>query len=130
MVLGGTHAFAPSPAFSTGARVASSLLPAATASDATGSSAAGGDAKEVIGRRLTVTGGVQGGYYRSCVRNEVCKRSDLILDVDRYMYTLRYSVYSLESTEQCYRRSVIQNLYQSHTDLPFVVIFRQVDSEI
>jgi hypothetical protein len=67
MILGGSHAFAPTPAFSArGVRVASSLLPGATASDATG-----GDAKEVIGRRLTVTGGVQGGYYRSCVRNEV-----------------------------------------------------------
>jgi hypothetical protein len=69
MVLGGSHAFTPSPAFSTrGVRVASSLLPAATASDA---SSAGQDVKEVIARRLIVTGNVQGGYYRSCVKNEV-----------------------------------------------------------
>jgi hypothetical protein len=65
MVLSGSHAFAPSPAFSTrGARVASSLLPAATSSD-------GGNVKEVVARRLIVKGNVQGGYYRSCVKNEV-----------------------------------------------------------
>lgn len=29
------------------------------------------DADEVIARRIVVTGDVQGGYYRSCVRNEV-----------------------------------------------------------
>jgi hypothetical protein len=95
MVLGGSHAFAPSPAFSTGARVASSLMPAATGSDASGSSTAGGDAKEVIGRRLTVTGGVQGGYYRSCVRNEV---SVLTWCRSVYaLYTLRYGVWCIQS---------------------------------
>lgn len=29
------------------------------------------DGDEVIARRIVVTGDVQGGYYRSCVRNEV-----------------------------------------------------------
>lgn len=29
------------------------------------------DADELIARRIVVTGDVQGGYYRSCVRNEV-----------------------------------------------------------
>jgi hypothetical protein len=29
------------------------------------------DADEIIARRIVVTGDVQGGYYRSCVRNEV-----------------------------------------------------------
>ncbi|GAX22996.1 hypothetical protein FisN_15Hh107 [Fistulifera solaris] len=28
------------------------------------------DADEIIARRILVTGDVQGGYYRSCVRNE------------------------------------------------------------
>ena len=30
---------------------------------------------EIVGKRITVTGDVQGGYYRSCVANEV-RRQD------------------------------------------------------
>jgi hypothetical protein len=91
MVFGGSHAFTSSPAFSTrGVRVASSLLPAATASDTSG---AGQDVKEVIARRLIVTGNVQGGYYRSCVKNEV---SVLTWCISIYtVYAVQYDVYSL-----------------------------------
>ena len=32
----------------------------------------GGDPSEVIARKITVCGDVDGGYYRSCVKNEVC----------------------------------------------------------
>jgi hypothetical protein len=31
------------------------------------------DPNEIVGRRITVTGDVQGGYYRSCVSNEVSR---------------------------------------------------------
>jgi len=31
----------------------------------------GGDPSEVVAKRITVKGDVQGGYYRSCVKNEV-----------------------------------------------------------
>ena len=32
----------------------------------------GGDPSEVIARKIVVCGDVDGGYYRSCVKNEVC----------------------------------------------------------
>ena len=35
------------------------------------SSAVTADPNEIIARRLIVTGDVDGGYYRSCVKNEV-----------------------------------------------------------
>jgi hypothetical protein len=35
------------------------------------SDAAGGDPSEIVAKRITVKGDVQGGYYRACVRNEV-----------------------------------------------------------
>lgn len=41
-----------------------SLAAATTASDTV-------DADEVVARRIVVVGDVHGGYYRSCVRNEV-----------------------------------------------------------
>lgn len=31
------------------------------------------DPNELVGKRITVTGDVQGGYYRSCVSNEVSR---------------------------------------------------------
>jgi hypothetical protein len=33
--------------------------------------ASSGDPNDIIARRIIVTGDVQGGYYRSCVQNEV-----------------------------------------------------------
>jgi len=36
------------------------------------STTGGGDPSEVIARKITVCGDVDGGYYRSCVKNEVC----------------------------------------------------------
>ena len=35
-------------------------------------SSAGGDSDEIIARKIVVCGDVDGGYYRSCVKNEVC----------------------------------------------------------
>ena len=32
------------------------------------------DEEEIVARRIVVTGDVQGGYYRSCVLNEVCDK--------------------------------------------------------
>ena len=34
-----------------------------------------GDPDEIVARRIIVKGDVQGGYYRSCVLNEVGRRS-------------------------------------------------------
>ena len=36
-------------------------------------SAAGGDPSDIIAKKITVTGDVDGGYFRSCVKNEVRK---------------------------------------------------------
>jgi hypothetical protein len=74
MVLSGAQAFAPSPAFSvaatsTGARAVSTLSFASTSSDT--SSFDQNVSDDVVARRIVVKGAVQGGYYRSCVRNEV-----------------------------------------------------------
>ena len=43
---------------------------------ANGGEAEGGarDPSETVARRIIVKGAVQGGYYRSCVLNEVCRR--------------------------------------------------------
>mmetsp|Transcript_12206 Transcript_12206/g.14715 ORF Transcript_12206/g.14715 Transcript_12206/m.14715 type:complete len:147 (-) Transcript_12206:212-652(-) len=40
--------------------------------------AAAADPNEVVGRRIIVTGDVQGGYYRACVNNEAGKFRRLI----------------------------------------------------
>ena len=37
-----------------------------------------GDANELIGRRITVTGDVNGGYVRTCIINEASKFRGLI----------------------------------------------------
>jgi len=44
---------------------------AATTEEATESVVESGEKDELIARRIIVEGDVQGGYYRSCVRNEV-----------------------------------------------------------
>jgi hypothetical protein len=36
------------------------------------SDSSGGDPSDIIARKLIVCGDVDGGYYRSCVKNEVC----------------------------------------------------------
>ena len=33
----------------------------------------GGDPSDIIAKKITVTGDVDGGYFRSCVKNEVRK---------------------------------------------------------
>lgn len=48
---------------------ASSLLTMGASSNDAGE---GADPNETIARRIVVTGDVAGGYYRSCVKNEVC----------------------------------------------------------
>lgn len=47
------------------ATAAAQDVPSATSKDDSG------DGNEVVARRIVVTGDVQGGYYRSCVLNEV-----------------------------------------------------------
>jgi len=36
------------------------------------SASSGGDPSDIIARKIIVCGDVDGGYYRSCVKNEVC----------------------------------------------------------
>ena len=49
------------------------LTPPSAARYATASTTeGGGDPSEVIARKIVVCGDVDGGYYRSCVKNEVC----------------------------------------------------------
>ena len=42
-------------------------------------SSGGGDPSDIIAKKITVTGDVDGGYFRSCVKNEVRKRAGLLL---------------------------------------------------
>ena len=42
-------------------------------------SAADGDSNEVVGRRIKMKGDVNGGYFRSCVLNEVGDATDVTL---------------------------------------------------
>ena len=41
-------------------------------------SAGGGDADEIIARKIVVCGDVDGGYYRSCVKNEVSTQVNIV----------------------------------------------------
>ena len=40
---------------------------------AAGAGGGGGDPSDIIAKKITVTGDVDGGYFRSCVKNEVRK---------------------------------------------------------
>ena len=40
---------------------------------AAGGGGGGGDPSDIIAKKITVTGDVDGGYFRSCVKNEVRK---------------------------------------------------------
>lgn len=40
----------------------------------------GGDPSDIIAKKITVTGDVDGGYFRSCVKNEVRKRVAVLDD--------------------------------------------------
>ncbi len=56
----------------TAPRTPSNLIPLVTTPiTALHAEASDDDPSEIIARRLIVTGDVDGGYYRSCVRNEV-----------------------------------------------------------
>ena len=52
-------------------RQISTLLCAETTSSATEAASSNKDPNELVARRITVVGDVQGGYYRACVKNEV-----------------------------------------------------------
>lgn len=43
-------------------------------------SSGGGDPSDIIAKKITVTGDVDGGYFRSCVKNEVRKRVAVLDD--------------------------------------------------
>jgi hypothetical protein len=45
------------------------------------SESSGGDSSEVIARKIIVTGDVDGGYYRSCVKNEVCVFCSVLINI-------------------------------------------------
>ena len=47
------------------------MMTTTTRHAASSSSSAGGDPNEIIARKIIVCGDVDGGYYRSCVKNEV-----------------------------------------------------------
>eukprot|EP00984_Skeletonema_dohrnii_P030012 scaffold21084_cov78-Skeletonema_dohrnii-CCMP3373.AAC.1 len=53
------------------------LTPPSARYAAASSTEGGGDPSEVIARKITVCGDVDGGYYRSCVKNEI--EVDIIL---------------------------------------------------
>eukprot|EP00986_Skeletonema_menzelii_P014835 scaffold10375_cov123-Skeletonema_menzelii.AAC.7 len=48
----------------------SMMMTTTTRHAASSSSSAGGDPNEIIARKIIVCGDVDGGYYRSCVKNE------------------------------------------------------------
>ena len=60
------------------------------------SAAGGGDPSDIIAKKITVTGDVDGGYFRSCVKNEVRKAllgfidDEWILDVLCHVEDIRY----------------------------------------
>jgi hypothetical protein len=83
------------PTFSARPEGRVTALAAATSADTPGTSNM--DASEIVARRIIVKGDVQGGYYRSCVRNEV-RRSHAILPAHHVAFAGSLCVDEIDTT--------------------------------
>jgi len=79
-LVGPSWAFVITPGSAVGKPIATAQrLHRATLFASQSSHDAGGDSSELVARRIVVKGDVQGGYYRSCVLNEVSSRDENVL---------------------------------------------------
>jgi hypothetical protein len=51
----------------------------------------GGDPSDIIAKKIIVTGDVDGGYFRSCVKNEVRKALLLLVSLTTNGYNIDFS---------------------------------------